>query len=153
MNKLDKYEKDVLGSFENNEWQSVKNLENKKTEYSRYARNTFLKNKRINIRISERDLINLKAKSLEEGIPYQTLIVSILLYINMSPGNWWKQSKPLWNQFYWKKSYVVLLTQNASAVFFVIPNRSRRMTSFCFTAGTNGGIIGRFGNPSGRLFF
>ena len=46
--------------------------------YSEYARNTIRKNKRINIRISEGDLIKLKAKSLEEGIPCQTLISSIL---------------------------------------------------------------------------
>lgn len=78
MKELDKYEKDIIKSYESDEWKSIENLGEKKAEYSRYARNTFLKNKRINIRISERDLVNLKAKSLEEGIPYQTLISSIL---------------------------------------------------------------------------
>jgi predicted DNA binding CopG/RHH family protein len=37
-----------------------------------------LKNRRINIRLSEKDLLNLKAKSLEEGLPYQTLVASII---------------------------------------------------------------------------
>jgi len=78
MNKLDKEEKDILESFEKGEWESIEDFKERKSRYSKYARNTILKNKRINIRISERDLANLKAKSLEEGIPYQTLITSIL---------------------------------------------------------------------------
>ena len=78
MKKLDKYEKEILESFEKDEWETVDNLENKKSRYAQYARNTFLKNKRINIRISEKDFLGIKAKSLEEGIPYQTLISSIL---------------------------------------------------------------------------
>jgi len=83
MNKLDENEKDILKSYENDEWKSIINRDKRKTEYAQYARNTSLKNKRINIRISERDLVNLKAKSLEEGIPYQTLISSILhKYVN-----------------------------------------------------------------------
>ena len=78
MEKLDKYEKEILESFERDEWETVDNLENKKSQYAQYARNTFLKNKRINIRISEKDFLGIKTKSLEEGIPYQTLISSIL---------------------------------------------------------------------------
>ena len=42
------------------------------------ARNTFAKSRSINIRLSERDLIHLKAKAAHEGIPYQTLITSVL---------------------------------------------------------------------------
>ena len=78
MAKLDKYEKDILKSFENGEWEPIKNLEEEKEKYAQYARNTFKKNKRINIRISEWDLIRLKAKSLKEGIPYQTLVSSLI---------------------------------------------------------------------------
>jgi len=78
MDKFDDYEKDIIESYERDEWGSIDNLEEKKEEYSRYARNTFLKNKRINIRISEKDFIDMKKKSLEEGIPYQTLIASII---------------------------------------------------------------------------
>jgi predicted DNA binding CopG/RHH family protein len=78
MDELDKYEKEILESYENDEWVSVDNLEEKKKLYAQYAKNTFLKNKRINIRITERDFVDIKTKSLEEGIPYQTLISSII---------------------------------------------------------------------------
>ena len=78
MVKLDEYEKDILKSFERDEWISVDNLKEKKEEYAQYAKATFLKNKRINIRITEKDFIDIKTKSLEEGIPYQTLISSII---------------------------------------------------------------------------
>ena len=78
MNKLDSYEKDILKSYEKDEWVSVDNPEEKKKEYAQYAKSTFLKNKRINIRISEKDFIDIKKKSLEEGLPYQTLISSII---------------------------------------------------------------------------
>lgn len=78
MSKPDKYEKEIEESFEKEEWRSVKDLKKTRSDYMRYAKNSFLKNKRINIRISEKDLTNLKAKSLEEGVPYQTLISSVL---------------------------------------------------------------------------
>lgn len=78
MDKFDTFEKDILESYERDEWISIDNLEEKKEEYAQYARNTFLKNKRINVRISEKDFIDLKTKSFEEGIPYQTLIASIV---------------------------------------------------------------------------
>ena len=74
MYKLDKYEQDIEKSFDNDERQPIKDSSKLKTVYNRYARNTFRKDKRINIRISVKDLLGLKAKSLEEGIPYQTLI-------------------------------------------------------------------------------
>ena len=78
MGKYTEYEKDILESFESEEWQSSLDLEKEKKKYSQIARNTILKNKRINIRISERDLTKLKSRSVEEGLPYQTLISSIL---------------------------------------------------------------------------
>lgn len=78
MDKLDKYEKDILESFENDEWESIGDLEQAKEAYAKYAKNTFLKNKRINIRLSEKDFMDIKTKSLEEGMPYQTLISSII---------------------------------------------------------------------------
>ncbi|MDY6825211.1 MAG: antitoxin [Thermodesulfobacteriota bacterium] len=78
MDELNNYEKEILDSYENDEWESIKNLEQKKKEYAQIAKNTFLKNKRINIRISEKDFIDIKTKSLEEGVPYQTLISSII---------------------------------------------------------------------------
>ena len=78
MNKLQKDELDILKSVENSEWESVKNIDAKKKKYTNYANATFRKDKRINIRISERDLESLQLKALEEGLPYQTLISSVL---------------------------------------------------------------------------
>ena len=78
MNNLSEYEKQLVESFENNEWEATPNLREDKKRYGLYAKNTMLKNKRINIRISERDLTKLKSRSFEEGMPYQTLISSIL---------------------------------------------------------------------------
>lgn len=76
--KLEREERELLESYERGEWQSVQDVESGKVAYAHFARQNFLKDKRINIRISGRDLALLKAKSLEEGIPYQTLIASIL---------------------------------------------------------------------------
>jgi len=76
--KLSKEEKELLKSYENYEWKTVDDLTKKKLDHQRYARNTAAKNKRINIRLSEKDLANLKAKSMEEGMPYQTLVGSII---------------------------------------------------------------------------
>lgn len=51
--------------------------------YSEYATATFKKDKRINIRISSKDLEAIQIKALEEGLPYQTLIASVLhKYVN-----------------------------------------------------------------------
>ena len=71
-------EKELLESYENDEWVAVKDVDKKKVEYQLIARNTALKNRRINVRLSEKDLSNLKARSLEEGLPYQTLVASII---------------------------------------------------------------------------
>ena len=78
MAKLDKDERELLESFENDEWVSVDGFESKKNEYQTIARNTMQKNRRINIRLSEKDLDGIKIKAMEEGIPYQTLISSII---------------------------------------------------------------------------
>ena len=78
MNKLAKEEQDLLTSVENGEWKSVKNLPSEKRRYSTIARHTLRQDKRINIRISQRDLEGLQVKAVREGIPYQTLIASIL---------------------------------------------------------------------------
>ena len=84
-NNLNKEERNILESFENDEWQSVSDLDKRKSTLKRYAKNTLLKNKRVNIRISERDMMELKKRAVEEGLPYQTLISSILhKYINGS---------------------------------------------------------------------
>lgn len=76
--KLTPEELELLASYENEEWQSVKNIQEQKETYRAYARATFRKDKRINIRISERDLIALQKRAIREGIPYQTLVSSVL---------------------------------------------------------------------------
>jgi predicted DNA binding CopG/RHH family protein len=76
--KLTKEEHDILESFEKGEWIPVKNLSKRKTELMRYARNTLKKDKRLNIRISERDLTELQRRAVSEGLPYQTYVSSII---------------------------------------------------------------------------
>ena len=81
--KLDKEEKDILDSYEKGEWQSVKNLNKEVEKHRQYARATLAKDRRINIRISSKDLEEIQAIAVEDGIPYQTLISSILhRYVN-----------------------------------------------------------------------
>ncbi|MFZ1402742.1 MAG: antitoxin, partial [Anaerolineae bacterium] len=46
--------------------------------YQAYARATFRKDRRVNIRLTEKDLVGLQLRALEEGLPYQTLMASIL---------------------------------------------------------------------------
>ena len=76
--KLTKEEKEILDSFEKDEWVPVANLSKRKKELVAYARNTLRKDKRLNIRISERDLIELQRKAVKEGLPYQTYVSSII---------------------------------------------------------------------------
>ena len=86
MTKLNKEEKDLLESFERDEWESVPDLEKRKMELQEYARETLRKDKRVNIRITGRDLRQLQRIALREGLPYQTLISSILhKYVNGVP--------------------------------------------------------------------
>lgn len=75
---LDREEKELIASYEADEWLSVDDIEAEKQTYSDYARATFKKDKRVNIRISGKDLEALQTRAIEEGMPYQTLIASIL---------------------------------------------------------------------------
>lgn len=80
--ELTKEEQDLLKSYEKGEFVSV--LDNKRRRLLRqYAVHTLKKTKNINIRLTEKTLLKLKAKAIEEGIPYQTLASSILhKYVN-----------------------------------------------------------------------
>ena len=73
-----KYEEDVLTSYERGEWNSVENLEDEIARYALSAAATLTKDKRINIRLSSRDLEDIQMRAAEEGMPYQTLIASIV---------------------------------------------------------------------------
>ncbi len=74
---LDKHERELAKSFENEEWISDLTKKEKK-QYEEYARYSLSKRKRINIRMSERDLKKIQAKAIEEGIPYQSLISMLI---------------------------------------------------------------------------
>ncbi len=78
MSKLTKEEKGMLDSYERGEWRSVKNLGSEIKRYQAMARATLRKDKRVNIRISSHDLERLQKKAIEDGIPYQTLIASLI---------------------------------------------------------------------------
>ena len=81
--KLTQEEKKLLDSVERGEWKRIPNFKHEATRYSEAARATFRKDKRVNIRMAERDLIRLQKTAVHEGLPYQTLISSILhKYIN-----------------------------------------------------------------------
>ena len=75
--KLDKEEQEILEAYEAGEFQSVMTPARKKL-IEETAEQTFKKDKRINIKISGRDLSAIQRRALEEGIPYQTLVSSIL---------------------------------------------------------------------------
>jgi len=76
--KEGKYEEDILASFERGEWNSVSNLKDEIARYAANAAATLIKDKRINIRLSSRDLEDVQTRAAEEGMPYQTLIASVL---------------------------------------------------------------------------
>ena len=79
MNKsdLNSEEKEILESFERGEWQSVVD-ETRLSQLRNYAKASLAKDKRITLRLSSFDLDAIRVKAVEEGIPYQTLISSIL---------------------------------------------------------------------------
>ncbi len=74
---LDKDEKDLARSLESEEWISDLTTKEKK-QYEEYARYSLNKQRRINIRMSERDLKKIRVKAIEEGIPYQSLISMLI---------------------------------------------------------------------------
>jgi predicted DNA binding CopG/RHH family protein len=80
---MTKEEKDILASVENGEWKRIPNFKREISRYREAARNTLRKDKRVNIRITERDLVRIQKAAVHEGLPYQTLISSVLhKYIN-----------------------------------------------------------------------
>ena len=76
--ELDADERDIHDSFERGEWRSVANLDADIERHREFARATLRKDKRVNIQMSGRDLDAIKKRAIEDGIPYQTLMSSIL---------------------------------------------------------------------------
>ncbi len=75
---IDQEEKDLMESIERNEWKPVKDINQEKEKAIAAARNTLKKNKRINLRLTQKDYHQIQIRAIEEGIPYQTLISSII---------------------------------------------------------------------------
>jgi predicted DNA binding CopG/RHH family protein len=76
--ELNKEEQELLDSYERGEWKSIPNLSEAKKLLQKYARNTLDKTKNINLRLSQKTIMKLKARAIAEGIPYQTLASSVL---------------------------------------------------------------------------
>jgi predicted DNA binding CopG/RHH family protein len=77
MSELDNYEREILDAYDQGQLQSVAT----KAELTRFkaaARATGIKDRRVNIRLSSGDLVDIQTRALEEGVPYQTLIASVL---------------------------------------------------------------------------
>ncbi|MCK5100511.1 MAG: hypothetical protein KAR45_20545 [Desulfobacteraceae bacterium] len=74
-NKLDPEEQEILDTFNRGEWVSKgENLD----KYKEAAKQTFAKNHRINFRISKKDFRSIQVRARKEGIPYQTLVSSVV---------------------------------------------------------------------------
>ena len=76
--KLYADEKELLETVERGEWKSAGGGKRERARYSRYAKATFRKDRRLNIRLSSKDLEAIQKRALAEGLPYQTLISSLL---------------------------------------------------------------------------
>lgn len=80
--KLDEYEQEILDYVERGEYKSVPNVEEVIRQAEETARNTLAelnkKTKRINLRLTERDVRLARTRASEEGMPYQTLLASVI---------------------------------------------------------------------------
>jgi predicted DNA binding CopG/RHH family protein len=78
MSRFDSEEKEILEAFESGKLKKAKNAAEEREAHKAIAEATFKKDARINIRLSSRDLRALQARALKEGVPYQTLVSSVL---------------------------------------------------------------------------
>jgi len=76
--ELYKKEKEILKDFEANKFKGVRGVKKQALRYQEYAKQTLNKTRNINIRLSHGDLQKIKALAAEKGLPYQTLISSLL---------------------------------------------------------------------------
>ena len=77
MPTIDIKEEEILSAFEKGQLKSVA-TKSELAKFKAVARATAIKDRRVNIRLSSGDLNDIQVKALEEGIPYQTLIASVL---------------------------------------------------------------------------
>jgi len=85
MKYIDKEEKELIESYKKGEWTPVKKRNQK--VYAQAAKESMAKNKRINIRLTSKDYYDIQIKAVEEGIPYQTLISSLIHKYNKGQLN------------------------------------------------------------------
>lgn len=78
MKKTDKFEKELEDAYDKGELVSERPSKAEKEKFKAAAQATFVKDRRVNIRLSSPDLMDIQARAMEEGIPYQTLIASVL---------------------------------------------------------------------------
>ncbi len=78
MKKPDPFEADILSDYDKGTLQSTSPSKSKLAKFKAAASATFIKDRRINIRLSSPDLMDIQARAMEEGIPYQTFIASVL---------------------------------------------------------------------------
>lgn len=76
--RLDPEEKALLESIENGEWETLPDVEQARLDYQKIAKETFNKKRKINLRLTERDAELAQIRALQEGIPYQTLLSSVI---------------------------------------------------------------------------
>lgn len=80
---LDQEEKDLMETLERDEWRPVRDFKEQQAAAVQAARNTLKKDKRINLRLTQKDYHQIQIKAIEEGIPYQTFISSLVhKYLN-----------------------------------------------------------------------
>lgn len=72
------YEEQVTRDYENDQFKSMTPSKSDLKRFKEAARATFIKNRRVNVRLSTPDLIDIQTRAAEEGVPYQTLIASVL---------------------------------------------------------------------------
>ena len=76
--QLNTEEREILEKFERGELKSVPGADREMEIAPQAARNTFAKTRRVNLRVTERDFSRAHARAREEGIPYQTLLSSVI---------------------------------------------------------------------------
>ena len=78
MSKMKKAEKEILRSYDQGKWSPIANRKAEIGRYHSYARDALQKSKRINIRLSPQDLEGMQQRAIQEGMPYQTLVASVI---------------------------------------------------------------------------
>ena len=76
--KLNQYERDILESYDNDEWIEIPGAKKDNKKQIEYIRTNIRKDKKVYIKISQKDLDSIQRKAIEEGVPYQALISSLV---------------------------------------------------------------------------